>query len=471
MIFQYDESEITTYRRRFVDLLIIEIYHKPRLVNQLINQSIVSKDQHASFHSSRLLSDNVSPVVQSVIPRVDTIRNITRVLESLPGIEPVTAAKLIALFGDTVFEKLDSNGSELGKVLSRNKRKKIIQDDSLLSDELLLFRSFLEDHLTPAQRVRIIQFMQQGSFNDSYELQPDENSKAKAKIFRLAFSEHGQQIFDRTQTNPYWLCTDVGISFVKIDLIALALNDKLDLFDSRRIEAAMIYTFEHLHSDHCFWKESQLIDQTEKMLQKVRRDAQHDDAHRSHIDQTATLLKKVPCDAQHDAAYRSHIRDCFPNFRKSHHVVCELLPVHDRSWDRSVDTTNGSEHVESREETIYFPTHFYEKEVSVAKKIVELNNISKRDCISEATAKRFLSRYETAEGFKFGRQQAEAVITASTGSVTVITGFPGMFFRTIKQSTKERSIKQSIKQSTEQQLVQIGSTPAIPLSISLLTYQ
>lgn len=154
----------------------------------------------------------VSTVCNEIMP--DTVYGIKKYLGSglIKGVGPVTAEKIVSLFGEKTPDIIENHPEKL-KEVPRLGQKKIDELVASWNEQKHMFD--------------IMVFLKSFDISTLYAV----------KIYKL----YGKEAINVLKDNPYKLITDVeGIGFIKADTIALKMG--YDMTSAKRCEAGIIYT-------------------------------------------------------------------------------------------------------------------------------------------------------------------------------------------------------------------------------------
>ena len=180
------------------------------------------------------------------------------------------------------------------------------------------------------------------------------------------YQAYGEKLYDVLKENPYRLAEDVhGIGFRTADEIALRMNGALD--SEFRVRAAFLYVlFDASQNGHMYLPKDELIVSTESLL-------------------------------------NVEISD-------SDHILTEL------NVDRKIRVLKAGQEIR-----VYL-YRLYRTEQEIAIRLTELNIEEKHNAIAVFEG---IRKIENEKKIKLDDRQRDAILTAATNGVTVITGGPG----------------------------------------------
>lgn len=193
-------------------------------------------------------------------------------------------------------------------------------------------------------------------------------------LARKIYNQYGQNSIDIIKKNPYRLCEDIkGIGFLTSDRLALSMG--FEPFSNPRICAGIKFTLEENASGqgHCFLDMTNLVEETKKLLSLP------DSCDSQDVDMT--------------------IRFCVHDMSKEDKVILE----HDKDG-----------------ETLVYLPWLWHSEDGTARRLKNLIRNSDENSISVN-----FEEIESTNGLTYDTIQKEAISTALSKGVSVITGGPG----------------------------------------------
>ncbi len=258
------------------------------------------------------------------------------------GIGKQLATRIVNILGENALEKIVENKKVLDKVPRLNMKKADLIYNTLVKYE--------ESHIT------IVKLTNLGfNMNDALEIY----NYYKGNTLKIL--EH----------NPYQIVEDLeNINFVKLDEISINLD--INLLDSRRIEACIIYIMKSLNfkngDTYCFFEE--IVDNLNKY-------------NHTNIDENLIL-------------------DCLENLASDLKIIIE--------------------------DDKYYITEVYDAEVNIASTIKFL---LKKDKDNYKYLEKYIKELETKNDISYNSQQKEAIKKAIENNILIITGGPGVGKTTI----------------------------------------
>ncbi len=312
----------------------------------------------------------------------------------IKGIGPKMAARIVGLFGMDTIDVIEQTPEKLAGVPGiGRKRVKMIQQAWEEQREIKNVMLFLQSH--------------------------NVSTSHAAKIYKTYKNESIPIVTE----NPYRLADDIyGIGFVTADTIAQKLG--IDKSDPHRIQAGIKYVLSQKADDgHVFQHPDKLIEACENILEQ--------NPHTIGMGVLALTQKEEIILSQADGpveiiAEQSEINDWLNSGSKS--VVTEehneYIEICDETTEDSADKQQSEQVSQALENSAIYLAPFYYAETGVANQFLRLlsNRIRNSSPLNINTALREL---ENEMDIQFAPQQQEAIRTALTEQVMILTGGPG----------------------------------------------
>ncbi len=337
---------------------------------------------------------------EQVLPA--TIEGLKKYLGSglIKGVGPVTANRIVKKFGLETLDMLDHSPQRIREVLGIGpKRADAIArawDEQKSIKQVMLF---LQSHGV--------------------------NTGLAIKIYK----QYGDAAIDLVQSDPYRLAHDVyGIGFKTADKIAHDLGLPHDA--PSRVAAGVVYTLSNFTDQgHVFAPQSQLIHDSAELLnvQPEQVTASLDTLEKNEQIKRETIYPIVGSLPKRRPAQSKQSLDDFLAAAETERTASVTYPI-DRA--RLPEPINPGQQALRDEPAIYLAP-FYQGEVNVAKRLTaiidsprsrlsDLHGVDLQKAINEAST--VVSNRSTA---RLSDQQQQAVRTALTRKVAVLTGGPG----------------------------------------------